>query len=168
MCHNHPLSHMKVFDTVAHFRIYTLISCPPSQKELPCCCFYSCYTGLQNCPSLCALTVFEIVLVMSETRLIFCVIWKITLRLDVWKQPICSAEARTCSDNQSQLCNRLYVNRVYLVTNHIFWLQCNLITNFLRVSSQHLNSSHSWRMKDQLDVTCYFISLLMCSTCFGH
>jgi ABC-type proline/glycine betaine transport system permease subunit len=26
----------------------------------------------------------------------------------------------------------------------------------------------SWRMKDQLDVTCYFISLLMCSTCFGH
>jgi len=26
----------------------------------------------------------------------------------------------------------------------------------------------SWRMKDQLDVTCYFISLLMSSTCFGH
>ena len=25
-----------------------------------------------------------------------------------------------------------------------------------------------WRMKDLLDVTCYFISLLMCSTCFGH
>ena len=25
-----------------------------------------------------------------------------------------------------------------------------------------------WRIKDQLDVTCYFISLLMCSTCFGH
>ena len=23
-------------------------------------------------------------------------------------------------------------------------------------------------MKDQLDVTCYFISLVMCSTCFGH
>ena len=23
-------------------------------------------------------------------------------------------------------------------------------------------------MKDQLDVTCYFISLLMHSTCFGH
>jgi len=23
-------------------------------------------------------------------------------------------------------------------------------------------------MKDQLDDTCYFISLLMCSTCFGH
>jgi hypothetical protein len=27
---------------------------------------------------------------------------------------------------------------------------------------------NSWRIKDQLDVTCYFISLLMCSTCFGH
>jgi len=23
-------------------------------------------------------------------------------------------------------------------------------------------------MKDQLDVTCHFISLLMCSTCFGR
>ena len=27
---------------------------------------------------------------------------------------------------------------------------------------------NSWRMNDQLDVTCYFISLIMCSTCFGH
>ena len=27
---------------------------------------------------------------------------------------------------------------------------------------------NSWRRKDQLDVTSYFISLLMCSTCFGH
>ena len=26
----------------------------------------------------------------------------------------------------------------------------------------------SWRIKDQLDVTCYFISLLTCSTYFGH
>ena len=26
----------------------------------------------------------------------------------------------------------------------------------------------SWRIEDQFDVTCYFISLLMCSTCFGH
>ena len=26
----------------------------------------------------------------------------------------------------------------------------------------------SWRINDQLDVTCYFISLLMFSTCFGH
>ena len=26
----------------------------------------------------------------------------------------------------------------------------------------------SWRIEDQLDVTCYFISLLMCSTFFGN
>ena len=30
-----------------------------------------------------------------------------------------------------------------------------------------VNSGSGWRIKDQLDVTCYFISLLMCSTCFG-
>jgi len=29
-------------------------------------------------------------------------------------------------------------------------------------------TSDSWRIKDQLDVTCYFISLLMRSICFGH
>jgi len=33
-------------------------------------------------------------------------------------------------------------------------------------SGRHFQSS--WRIKDQLDVTCYFISLLMYSTCFGH
>jgi len=27
---------------------------------------------------------------------------------------------------------------------------------------------NSWRIKDQLDITYYFISLLMYSTCFGH
>ena len=27
---------------------------------------------------------------------------------------------------------------------------------------------NSWGMKNQLDVTCYFISLIMRSTCFGH
>ena len=27
---------------------------------------------------------------------------------------------------------------------------------------------NSWRIKDQLDDTCYFISLILCSTCFGH
>ena len=39
-----------------------------------------------------------------------------------------------------------------------------------RVSNVYwtVHHSNSWRIKDQLDVTCYFISLLMCSTCFGH
>ena len=37
------------------------------------------------------------------------------------------------------------------------------------VASQMLELNlESWITKDQLDVTCYFISLLMCSTCFGH
>ena len=39
----------------------------------------------------------------------------------------------------------------------------------LRISIYVPNSwPASWRIKDQLDVTCSFISLLMCSTCFGH
>jgi len=29
-------------------------------------------------------------------------------------------------------------------------------------------SGVSWRIKDQLAVTCDFVSLLMCSTCFGY
>jgi len=48
--------------------------------------------------------------------------------------------------------------------------------NMLLVSGNFSGSSRkqehlyndSWRIKDHLDVTCYFISLLMCSTCFGH
>ena len=32
-------------------------------------------------------------------------------------------------------------------------------------TAHHCNS---WRAKDQLDDTCYFISLILCSTCFGH
>jgi len=31
-----------------------------------------------------------------------------------------------------------------------------------------INKVWIWRIKDQLDVTCYFSSLFMCSTCFGH
>ena len=41
----------------------------------------------------------------------------------------------------------------------------NLFISNIYWTVHHCNS---WRMKDQLDVTCYFISLLMCSTCFGH
>ena len=31
-----------------------------------------------------------------------------------------------------------------------------------------IKKNNIWRMKDQLDVTWYFISLIMCSTCFRH
>ena len=35
-------------------------------------------------------------------------------------------------------------------------------------SSLDMKAFDSWRIKHQLDVTCYFILLLMYSTCFGH
>jgi len=31
-----------------------------------------------------------------------------------------------------------------------------------------VHQCNRWRIKDQLEVTCYFISLLMCSTCLGY
>ena len=40
-------------------------------------------------------------------------------------------------------------------------------TNYLIFQSNvywNVHHCNSWRMKDQLDVTCYFISLLLCST----
>jgi len=45
-----------------------------------------------------------------------------------------------------------------------------VVLNNLRVFYIYWTVHHcdSWRIKDQLDVTCYFISLLMCSACFGH
>ena len=42
-----------------------------------------------------------------------------------------------------------------------------LILNPLRFTLQQ-TFVKKLKNKDQLDVTCYFISLLMCSTCFGH
>ena len=36
------------------------------------------------------------------------------------------------------------------------------------INLEQANSQNGWQMKDQLDVTCYFISLIMRSTCFGH
>ena len=51
------------------------------------------------------------------------------------------------------------------------YFQSLLFTNECTSESNVYWTEHhcnSWRMKDQLDVTCYFISLLMCSTCFGH
>ena len=42
------------------------------------------------------------------------------------------------------------------------WL---LFTTGLNITQELVTVCHSWRMKDQLDVTCYFISLLMCPCC---
>ena len=52
----------------------------------------------------------------------------------------------------------------------IFWwilLRMRIVSD-KRCRDDQNTHFNSWRMKDQLDVTCYFISLLMCSTYFGH
>ena len=46
-----------------------------------------------------------------------------------------------------------YVVKTQLCQSNVYW------------TVHHCNS---WGMKNQLDVTCHFISLLMRSTCFGH
>jgi len=52
------------------------------------------------------------------------------------------------------------------------WHDCRKKTllNIKRVSYVYWTVHHcdSWRIKDQPNVTCYFISLLTCSTCFGR
>ena len=69
------------------------------------------------------------------------------------------------------------INPVHAPSSHILKIRLNVIL-FIAVqlpikcsykrSVLKTNVLKGWRMKDQLDVTCYFISLLMCSTCFGH
>jgi len=59
-------------------------------------------------------------------------------------------------------CNKL--GRNFSSLAHCFGKDNNLQSN-VYWTVHHCNS---WRMKDQLDVTCYFISRLICSTCFGH
>ena len=67
-----------------------------------------------------------------------------------------------------------------LLYNLFWWISCLVSLHWdssfegristIRESNVYWTVHHcnSWRMKDQLDVTCYFISLLMCSACFGH
>ena len=73
----------------------------------------------------------------------------------------------------SAACNWSFILKKNMKYSHFYRL--NLIKQHLQhVWKLHmwffclLNTVSSWRMKDQLDVTCYFISLVMCSTCFGH
>jgi len=75
---------------------------------------------------------------------------------------------------------RWLVCRVVRCTPELRCVQCsciitliNTITDILRLiwlinPSKMWEVQIDWRIKDQLDATCYFISLLMCSTCFGH
>jgi hypothetical protein len=52
-----------------------------------------------------------------------------------------------------------------IVTVWVLRWKRNIIQSNVYWTVHHCNS---WRMEDQLDVTCYFISLLICSACFGH
>ena len=63
-----------------------------------------------------------------------------------WHLRLCLPSGVLPSEPVVRFCERGIKSNVYWTVHH-----CN-----------------SWRMKDQLDVTCYFISLIMCSTCFGH
>ena len=76
-------------------------------------------------------------------------------------------------------CLRYVGTAVSLVDSYREKIICHLCLLFrrsvLESHSQQILRVHkcrqtiflSWRIKDQLDVTCYFISLLMCSTYFG-
>jgi len=61
--------------------------------------------------------------------------------------PICYSISSLCASNLISLGFRRRFQ------SHVFWT---------------VHHCDSWRTKDQLDVTCYFISLLMRPTCFGH
>ena len=51
----------------------------------------------------------------------------------------------------------------FLCAQHVSDINISIESN-VYWTVHHCNS---WRMKDQLDVTCCFISILMCSACFG-
>ena len=68
---------------------------------------------------------------------------------------------------RSRMCVELYAHNLCVSTLYSLIKHTDKRTSVPNVywTVHHCNS---WRMKDQLDVTCYFISFLMYSTCFGH
>ena len=67
-----------------------------------------------------------------------------------------------CYDWQSRGTSDKYYLQTYLRLHEV------LNYYILGLYKQNLKLWDIRRMKDQLDVTCYFISLIMRSTCFGH
>ena len=75
-----------------------------------------------------------------------------------------------------RFCQTKKKNRVFYVFCfwNAFWRRLGPCSLSLTYRNQHevgdtqVCTLNSWRMKAQLDVTCYFISLLMLSACFGH
>ena len=85
-----------------------------------------------------------------------------------------STLGRTSADLQNSYtklywwCRKCIVIRNNINYSRLFNLERT--ESYRRESNVYWTVHHcnSWRMKDQLDVTCYFISLIMRSTCFGH
>jgi len=68
-----------------------------------------------------------------------------------------------CACMHTHTCtNTAFPPAMLVVSNSILGLQ--QISTVQRLAKFAL----CWRIEDQLHVTSYFISLLMCSTCFGH
>ena len=59
--------------------------------------------------------------------------------------------------------DKLYCSCQGVAQNFEKWLL--VLSSYVYWTVHHCDS---WRIKDQLDATCCFISLLLCSTCFGH
>ena len=58
------------------------------------------------------------------------------------------------AESLQNTCRLKYITKSYIfIKSYVYWT---------------VHHCDSWRIRDQLDVTCYFISLLMWSTCFGH
>ena len=71
-----------------------------------------------------------------------------------------------CSHSQSTRHNRSIRKYSAVAASSLsIWKAFNKYCTYVYRTVHHCDS---WRIKDQLDVTCYFISLLMCSTCFGY
>ena len=72
--------------------------------------------------------------------------------------------------NVGWVCSRIACWGRHLVWRGTRWEGSaeNYIIRSFMICTAYQMLFRCWRMKDQLDVTCYFISLIMCSKCFGH
>ena len=76
----------------------------------------------------------------------------------------------THRSEQNSYCFQNLVHITRSARSGLIQVTQNTYTKYSGRSNVYWTVHHcnSWRIRGQLDVTCYFISLLMCSTCFGH
>jgi len=95
--------------------------------------------------------------------------WKVVCLARFHQKLISGKHALGCSIEELSIW-RIMDIPAFSKTKHLifsFQFPCNMLfsKSYVYWTVYHCDSS---RIKDQLHVTCYFISLLMCSTCFGH